>query len=91
MTPKQKAAQIYDQYWSAVSRRPASNKDLLPDIRPLIEQAIIAAEEEGRAKGRNEERAAIGYQLGLLRGKASPQEGFVYDQIVALLSKRARS
>jgi hypothetical protein len=91
MTPKQKAAQIYDQYWSDVSRRPASNKDPLPDIRPLIEQAIIAAVEEGRAKGCNEERAAIGYQLGLLRAKASPQEALVYDQIVMLLSNRASS
>jgi hypothetical protein len=48
MTPKQKAHQIYDQYWSAVSRRPASNKDPLPDMRPLLEKAIIEAVEEER-------------------------------------------
>lgn len=47
-TPKRIAADIYDQYWSDVSRRPASNKDPLPDIRPLIEAALIAAAEEER-------------------------------------------
>jgi hypothetical protein len=48
MTPKQKAAQIYDQYWSAVSRGPVCKTDELPDMRPLLEQAIIEAVEEER-------------------------------------------
>lgn len=43
MTPKQKAAQIYDQYWSDVHKKPVSKQDPLPDIRPLIEKALIEA------------------------------------------------
>lgn len=45
---KNKAHQIYDQYWSAVSRGPVCKTDELPDIRPLLEQAIIDAVEEER-------------------------------------------
>jgi hypothetical protein len=47
-TPKRIAADIYDRYWSDVSRKPVSKQDPLPDIRPLIEKAIIAAVEEER-------------------------------------------
>jgi hypothetical protein len=47
-TPKQIAAQIYDEYWSAVSRGPVTKHDELPDMRPLLEKAIIAAVEEER-------------------------------------------
>lgn len=48
MTPKQKAHQIYDQYWSAVSRGPVCKTDELPDMRPLLERAIIEAVEDER-------------------------------------------
>lgn len=48
MTPKQKAHQIYDQYWGAVSRGPVCKTDELPDMRPLLEQAIIDAIAEER-------------------------------------------
>ena len=58
MTPKQIANQIYDQYWSDVSRKPVSKQDPLPDIRPLIEQAIINAE-EAKAKEITEECARL--------------------------------
>jgi TPP-dependent pyruvate/acetoin dehydrogenase alpha subunit len=70
MTPKQKAAQIYDQYWSDVSRRPVSNKDPLPDIRPLIEKAIIEAE-EAKAKAEREACAKIANDVVMahLQGK----------------------
>jgi hypothetical protein len=48
MNAKQKAAQIYDEYWSDVSKKPVSKQDPLPDMRPLLEKAIIEAVEAER-------------------------------------------
>jgi len=55
ITAKQRAHKVYDQYWSAVSRGPVTKHDELPDMRPLLEKAIIEAE-EAKAKA---ERMAI--------------------------------
>jgi hypothetical protein len=61
---KQKAHQIYDQYWGAVSRGPVCKTDELPDMRPLLEQAIIAAiEEEREACVQISDESALAYQI----------------------------
>lgn len=58
MSAKQKANQIYNLYWSAVSRGPIAAQDPIPDIRPLIEAALIEAESNGEKAGAEKEREA---------------------------------
>jgi hypothetical protein len=46
MTPRQRAEKVYCQYWEDVNKENIKPTDPLPDIRPLLEQAINDAIED---------------------------------------------